>query len=131
MIRTLSWEGLVKSKAASANLKPGIELCPLSGHLLCTRGVSQINIYDTPCQFHVVDDFQHDMLLGSDALILCAANIMYCDKRVILCGRVHEWESGMIGAVVDDIRDREYWGQLYPDIFSTPVTGYGCGRDAY
>lgn len=120
MIRTASWEKLIPTGAASKRLEPGIGLRSLSGHLLHTKGVSEIHIYDAPCKFHVVDDLQHDILLGSDALLRCGAEIVYKMKQVMLCGRVHGWYSGIMGAVVEDLGKEDTWRELYPGVFPTP-----------
>lgn len=94
MIRKDCWEGLKKRGVASVRLETGCRLRSLSGHLIPTLGVAQIPLYGTVCPFFVVKELQHDMLLGTDVMLLGNANIVYNDHTVSLRGRVHHWGIG-------------------------------------
>ena len=119
MVRAEVWEKLKSRGRASCKLKPGLRLRSLSGHLIPSSGVAEIIIAGVMCDFYVVPELQHDLLIGTDVMEKCRAVISYDETSVTLNGREHRWIGrGVAYANVSGVvTEGDYWKERFPGVF--------------
>lgn len=119
MIKTGVWRKLRQMGEAKKELRDGVRLRSLSGHLIPTVGVAEVRIVGIWCNFHVVDELQHDMLIGTDVMEKSGAVIVYSRTMITLNGVEHGWVGRDIaGAEVSGVvTETDYWREQFPMVF--------------
>ena len=119
MIRLSALHKLIRAGVTTGKLKQGVKLRSISGHAIPTLGVVEIKLFNIKCQFYVVEVLAHELLIGTDVMINCSAQINYTDKTVILAGKSHLWaDVCFLNDNISGIQlEVNYWRALLPTLF--------------
>jgi len=110
---------LIRVGKASEALREGLRLRSLSGHLIPVVGVAKLEVVGKHCDFHVVEELQHDLLIGTDVMEELKGVLCYEKASIRLNGVDHGW-IGRRAAYADVsgvVAEVEYWRGQFPKVF--------------
>lgn len=122
MIREKEWKQIMRNHTKGKILRQGYRLMSITGHVIRTMGIAQLQACGKELPFYVVGDMPHAFLMGDDILRILGAQVLYKENKIVLAGEDHTMltHKGRFGGMQSVVSEIEYWKNKFPSVFPEP-----------
>lgn len=127
MMRSDKWRTVCKKTGRMPGIRVGVQLKSLSGHVIKSKGIGTVEVEGKLFDVHIVEEMDHDMLVGNDILEGLNAVVDY-EKGIVKLGQnqhPHLQRRGGDEEMAGAYSEIDYWKKQFPKVFpgkEAPIT---------